>query len=388
MQRFTEQDPSPLISVVMSVYNGMAFLEEAIDSVLSQTLTDFEFIIIDDGSTDKTWPMLTGYAAQDVRITLLRNETNLGYTRSLNRGLKLARGLFVARQDADDISAPERFEKQIAYFDAHPEVGLLGTVTNLIDDKGKILSPGFYSHLVSNTDLQKELLIDFCLAHGSVMIRRQCLDQVGPVYDVSLEPAEDHDLWLRLSEVTQVGNLAEPLYGYRQHGASVSKQRRSLQTLHWAEGVERALNRRFGPKPSVAQMLPAGRGYLRAALTAFANDNSAEARTRISKAQTAYPRLLGNFELLRTEILNFVGSYAVEKKLSFCEAVFDKLLPHTWTLAYLKNRLMSDIHMQAVFGGLQTHEREQIKRHLWPGLRSNPFWLLNRGVLVTLLRSL
>jgi glycosyltransferase involved in cell wall biosynthesis len=128
----------PRISVVMSVYNGEKYLRQAIESILQQTYTDFEFIIIDDGSTDSSREIIQSY--DDKRIRLVINEQNIGLTKSLNKGIRLAKGEFIARMDADDISLPQRFEKQVAYLDSHPEVGVLGTYANIIDHRGKIIN--------------------------------------------------------------------------------------------------------------------------------------------------------------------------------------------------------------------------------------------------------
>ena len=129
----------PKISVVMSVYNGTPYLRECIESILNQTCKDFEFIIIDDGSSDNTWKILTEYANQNQQIKLFKNEENIGLTKSLNKGLKLAGGEYIARQDADDVSLPDRFELQTRFLDAHLEVGALGSSAEVIDEQGMSL---------------------------------------------------------------------------------------------------------------------------------------------------------------------------------------------------------------------------------------------------------
>src|SRR5687768_10604451 len=129
----------PSISVLMSVYNGARYLSQSIESILAQTFSDFEFIIIDDCSSDSTPQILNEYARQDSRIRIIRNSENKGLTASLNIGLTQAQGRYIARQDADDISLPQRFEKQIHYLEAHPETIVVSSNIGIIDNTGQYL---------------------------------------------------------------------------------------------------------------------------------------------------------------------------------------------------------------------------------------------------------
>ena len=128
---------APKITVLMSVYNGERYLRESVDSILNQTYTDFEFIIIDDGSTDSTQSIIEEYSAKDKRIITMQNNQRIHLTKSLNLGLKKARGVYIARQDADDISLPERLQTQITYMENNEDIGILGTSVELIDVKSK-----------------------------------------------------------------------------------------------------------------------------------------------------------------------------------------------------------------------------------------------------------
>lgn len=196
----------PKISVLMPVYNGERYLCEAVESILGQTFMDYEFIIIEDGSTDSTWEILTEY--RDPRIRLVKNNHNMGVTRSLNNGLRLAKGEYIARMDADDVSLPERFEKQVEYMEAHPEIGVLGTWIEYIDENGVPL--GEWRMPTSPVLIGWSLFFGTCLIHPSVMMRRNVIEQVG---FYRLEPlyAEDYDLWVRLSTVTRIANIPEIL---------------------------------------------------------------------------------------------------------------------------------------------------------------------------------
>lgn len=197
------------VSVVMSVYNGEKYLREAIDSVLNQTFKDFEFIIINDGSTDETQEILESY--NDSRIILI-HQKNMGLTKSLNKGIALAKGEYIARQDADDISMPERLEKQIEFLKHHKSIILLGTAAQIIDEKGVHLYTTEYP--CDYSSIRKAMKHNNYFIHGSVMFRRQYFFEVGGYRELFFT-AQDCDLWLRFIERFEAANLATPLYKKR-----------------------------------------------------------------------------------------------------------------------------------------------------------------------------
>lgn len=208
------------VTVLMSVFNGERFLKKAVGSVLSQTFTDFEFIIIDDGSTDRTRNILTEYADQDQRIVQVRNQENIGLTQSLNKGIKIARGIYIARQDADDISDRQRLKRQVNYMQKHPEVGLLGTAYNLIDENGKYICTNYPE--TNDTAIRWRMLFRNAFIHTSIMIRREFLTQKCLSYSKNLPCSQDVDLWVQLMKYTHVANLKEPLVSLRRHDNSIS----------------------------------------------------------------------------------------------------------------------------------------------------------------------
>ena len=214
----------PKVSVVMSVYNGERYLRESVESILAQTFTDYEFIVVDDGSTDETWDILNSYT--DSRLVLLRNESNMGLPASLNRGLAIARGRYVARQDADDFSFPHRLERQVAYLDAHSFVGIVGTGRVTVSESGEAIS--VYHMPTSDDRIRAWLLRRSPFCHGTVMARRYLLYETGG-YRAALPVTEDYDLWLRLAERCEMANLTEVLYAYRSHELAVSKLRGDQQ---------------------------------------------------------------------------------------------------------------------------------------------------------------
>ncbi len=207
---------NPLITVLMPVYNCANFVSEAVESILSQTYTDFEFIIIDDCSTDKTVNIIKSYT--DTRIRLIEKPRNTGYTYSLNLGLEMAKGKYIARMDGDDISLPLRFEKQVAFLENNIDVVLCGTALKIIDSDRVIRYPEFHD------DIKVQLLRHNCIGHPSVMLRKSILNKNSLIYNIGKEPAEDYDLWTKLVFFGKFYNLPEVLLFYRQHDMQVSKK--------------------------------------------------------------------------------------------------------------------------------------------------------------------
>jgi glycosyltransferase involved in cell wall biosynthesis len=205
---------SPRVSVVMSVHNGEKYLRDAIESILGQTFSDFEFIIIDDGSSDGSAEIVAAYS--DQRIRFIRNEQNIGLTRSLNKGLDLADGAYIARMDSDDISLPERLAKQVAFMDTNLQVGACGTWALDIDEAGHIIG--------KRETLVGAQLDNFywrtSLIHSSSVFRFS--HSHGPWYDPALFVSQDYDLWLRVGAEQKLSNLREHLLLYRVHHQSIT----------------------------------------------------------------------------------------------------------------------------------------------------------------------
>ena len=232
---------APTVSVVMSVYNAGRFLRPAMDSVLGQTFRDVEYVVIDDGSTDDSPRVLREYAGRDPRVRLtLRG--NKGLTATLNEALHQARGEFVARMDCDDVSLPRRFEHQLAYLRANPDVVCAGGHFELIDEKGRLLTR--LRPPSDDASIQKLLLAGHtAICHPAAMMRRESVARVGG-YDEFFRTTQDLDLWLRLGEIGKLGNVPEVVLQFRQHGGSVSETKREEQRRFGREAVERAWERR------------------------------------------------------------------------------------------------------------------------------------------------
>lgn len=229
---------SPKVTVLMSVYNGEKYLREAIDSILNQTFKDFEFLIIDDGSTDSSPEIIRSYT--DPRIRLIQNKKNIGLTRSLNKGLKLAKGEYIARQDADDISLPERLEREVAIAGAHPEITVVTTgfanfVNSIREDNRDSVNKG------GTDEIEwigfEDLLEGNKIFHGSVLFKRRDVLDIGG-YDERLPKAQDYDLWLRVSRKVEIIKLKRILFLRRLHFDCVS-MKGILKQEYYADKVKR-----------------------------------------------------------------------------------------------------------------------------------------------------
>ncbi len=210
---------SPSITVLISVYNGEKYLREAIDSILSQTYADFELLIIDDGSTDGSADIVLSY--RDDRITLEKNEQNLGLERSLNKGIHLAKGHYIARMDSDDISLPTRLEKQNIFMDDHPDVALCGTQADYFGAQSKITT----RNPVSHEEIRARTLFRCPILHPTAILRKSSLLNGNLLYDLSGEYkyAEEYELWARILEKHQVHNIDEVLLKYRIHESNIGQ---------------------------------------------------------------------------------------------------------------------------------------------------------------------
>jgi glycosyltransferase involved in cell wall biosynthesis len=205
---------APKISVIMPVYNGERFLRAAIESVLQQTFSDFEFLIIDDGSNDNTARIIGEYA--DKRIKYFRNEKNSGLPFTLNRGVELAKAKYIARMDADDISLPSRFGKQVDILDADNKIAFVDCIMQYVDENDKIIerTNAIQIHF---EDIKKEMPRSNCLGHSSIMIRSSLLQH----YRYENVGNEDYELWLRiLADGNQMYKINEVLLLYRIHAGS------------------------------------------------------------------------------------------------------------------------------------------------------------------------
>jgi glycosyltransferase involved in cell wall biosynthesis len=207
---------TPKVSVVMAAYNAEKYLKEAVDSILNQTFEDFEFIIVNAGSTDGTQTILDSY--QDLRMVII-NDHYIGRSEARNKAIKLSKGGYIAIMDADDIALPERLEREVKFMDRHKEIAIVGGYYFFINENGKMV--GIDKVLTESDEIKERLPIANTFGHSTVMVRKSCFEYVGG-YREELKGAEDYDLFLRLSESFKLANLKEPLCKWRINPSSFS----------------------------------------------------------------------------------------------------------------------------------------------------------------------
>ena len=207
-----ESEKRPLISVLMGVYNCAATVEEAVQSIVDQTVTDWEFIICDDGSSDHTWEIIQKLAERESRIVLIRNETNMGLAPTLNHCLRYARGTYTARMDGDDVCTSDRFEKELAVMEADPKCAVVSCAMLSYDEDG-VYGQSNYPEKPDKTDFFR--MSPFC--HAGCMMKKSVLLELGGYNESdAVRRFEDYDLWYRLYKSGYYGrNLSDPLYSMR-----------------------------------------------------------------------------------------------------------------------------------------------------------------------------
>lgn len=250
----------PRISVIFPVYNAERYLDAAVGSVLAQTWRDFELIALDDGSTDGSRAILERIATTDDRIRIV-SRPNKGLIGTLNEGLGLARGGLIARMDADDIALPGRFAAQVERLDADPALVALGGQILAIDAAGRALAPLKLPCGHEGIDGHHMTRLDSVIFHPTAMVRTDAVIGVGG-YDLTMDAAEDFDLWLRLAEIGRLANLDRCVLHYRQHLASVGHARRHQQRMTAWRAIRNACDRRGLPfdVPCPAEEPPVSHG--------------------------------------------------------------------------------------------------------------------------------
>ena len=216
----------PRISIVLPVYNGAKYLKDSIESILHQSFNDFELIVIDDGSLDKTFEIIHRY--NDNRINIIHHSINKGLVYSLNEGVKVSRAEYIARMDADDIALPDRLEKQLEAFEANKNLGVLGTQIALMDETCSF-EVDQHHYPQSHSEIIWRMLFENTFAHPTIMVRKKVFTQA---YREEYKHAEDYDLWTRLTGDAIFGNLSQKLLLYRRHSETVSHLQNAVQDQH------------------------------------------------------------------------------------------------------------------------------------------------------------
>lgn len=285
-----------MISVILPVYNGSKFLSNAIDSILNQTFVDFEFIIINDGSTDNSLKIIESYQKKDKRIKIV-SRGNKGLIETLNEGFSLAKGKYIARQDDDDVSHLTRFEKQVNFLENNIEYALCGTLYNVVDEENNFIRKHYLPS--TNENIQKHLF-DSCFGHGSVMIRREMILDMKWYRKEALH-VEDYDFFIRIAQKHKVYNIPEFLYEWCFRNNSVSYSNFEIQR-----------NKKYLVGESLKSGIPIEEIKL--------NKDTA------SQSKARYFDALGAVSLLQGNKLDALRFYSKSLKIDFTLKRFMKLL--------------------------------------------------------------
>ncbi len=239
---------SPLVSVVVPAYNAASYLMETLQGISSQTLQDFELLVIDDGSTDGTPELLERYRVNEPRLKIIR-QPNLGPAAARNNGWRAARGRYIAWNDADDISLPLRLEEQVEYMESHPQVGVCGTWVEVLGRPGE----NFWSFPLSDADIRSQMIFVSPFASSSTLVRSSLYKEEGLAYNEDFRQAEDYELWSRAMDHCQMANLPVALLRYRLHSTSLSRSQKDIM-LECARRVRQAQILRMDLQPSLEEL--------------------------------------------------------------------------------------------------------------------------------------
>jgi glycosyltransferase involved in cell wall biosynthesis/GT2 family glycosyltransferase len=275
----------PLVSVLLAVADGERFVRAAVDSVLRQTVSDLELVVVDDGSVDATPAILEG--VDDPRLRVLRNETRAGLAMSLNRALDEARGTYVARMDADDAALPGWLERTLALIRERDDVGFVGAGVLDVDERGR--PRGVHLHEPGRAAMRWRALFSAPVFHDTVLVERDVLERNALRYDPSFGESEDYDLWTRLLDVTEGGSVEAPLVLHRLHPGQASRRRGELQRS-LAEEVSRREIARLTPELTAERAALARQVALGAAVAAAEVGDAAKAfTTLLDRFSTVHP---------------------------------------------------------------------------------------------------
>lgn len=375
----------PKVSIVMPCYNQEQYVEAAVDSVLRQTISDWELIVVDDGSTDGSLAALARCADPRIQVILQLNQER---ARARNRALREARGEFVAFLDADDLWAPDYLEKQLANFDAQPGLGLSRTFAYSIDASGVVL--GLVGHNTPDTDSQRGFLAALLVANrmvnpATVMVRAACLDTVG-LFDPATVPAEDWDLWIRIGLRYPMGTVSEPLAYYRHHDSYMPRR---LRPRGGDEPLIRIVEKSFAhiDDPELLQLRGKALGYAywRTAWNCFALHEIDTAQSLLTTARALDPDF---FAAPHEELVSSIAYLAeqlydvatpLHEALACIDNFFDHLPAWASPLLKLRRRAKGQYCGVHVFREYQRLNWRDVRTAAPLAVRSQPRWLLNKG---------
>jgi len=241
MSKIKINNQYPLVTVLMPVYNGERYLIQAINCILDQTFNNFELLIIDDGSTDRTCEIIRTF--QDPRIRFIQNSKNLGLTKTLKMGMNLARGKYIARIDADDYCDIDRLTKQVSFLHKHEEVDVVGSWIYVVDNEGNIV--GKKSPPINDVEIKWDLIFDNPLAHSSILFKKIKIQKLGG-YDPNYRVGQDYELWTRIMSDTVFAIIPDYLTYIRKHESNISKTYSFDQHYNWISMSARTMSKITG----------------------------------------------------------------------------------------------------------------------------------------------
>lgn len=368
------------VSVIIPAYNQGEYLRQAVQSALGQTCPDMEVVVVDDGSTDNTAEVAQSFADSRVKYVY---QANRGLSGARNTGVRCSNGEWVTFLDSDDLNLPEKHEILLDLFNKDPELGMAAGTSIIIDQHGEQLGKPFNTPLPQ--DLSRLLLwnpMQVC----SVMIRREWLDRVGP-FDESLRAYEDWDLYLRLARLgCRMAWTPAPVAKYRFHTGQMTRERDRMTQATFA-----VLDKFFAdgtlPESWLAQKNRAYAGaHLRAAIQAYRIEDWTGGAAELDQAVRLDPELGADGGIRMAHQLSAMAdSPKIPDKLSFLERVYDSLPISLAQLQRNRRRHLGECAAEGGFEALQTGDRPAARRKFLQAVRYRPGWLLNRGVLSTLL---
>lgn len=374
----------PTVSVILPVYNAERFLAEAVESILQQSYTNLELIILNDGSTDRSHTILQRYT--DPRIVYVQNKTNLGLTKTLNKGLALARGEYIARQDADDISAPTRLEKQKQFLDTHPEIHLVGNFWLNIGPHGRLLSTQRLP--VDSVEIREHLLVDLVITHATVMFRKEILAVTGKYRELA-GSAEDLDLWLRLAENFDLCNIPEFLYSVRIHGDSVvgAGLNRHLESVYTVRKL--ALDRWQQTGRALSPPRIIARARLIMACQDLMMGRSDEGELNLCRAQEIFPPIRLSIRQNAADIAQMALYFCRISSTSPDIASWRQIgiryialvlshLPSGWSMS--SRKVLAQFFATLSFQAYASEQYSTVVKYALQSCVSDPYWIQNRGL--------
>jgi len=376
------KEGAPRVSVILPAYNAAAYVGEAIDSILAQTFGDFELLVIDDGSSDDTLAIVSGF--QDPRLKVLRNERNLGLVAALNRGIAESQSEFIARMDADDISLPDRLARQIEFLACQPR---LGVISCSYEDFNEIQGTlGTVALPESDTGIRHDLYCkSHCFCHPAVVMRREALEDVG-TYRAEWFPAEDRELWLRMLERWQGANVSQVLHRMRRHPRSITSQNPLCQSDLVVASTVEALKRRQAPPDVGDEVSKAAwsRGELFAAFGLAVNKGVEAIKPHFDRAWALDAKTAScSFEeLLRDRIAAFMHNHDadVDAARGLLQRVFAALPAELDHFGILQPAMQAQVHAIAAFHEAQNRRRSQARRQAIQAIAMDRRQARNRGL--------